>query len=210
MKRLLRSEAVMGTVFTFDVRGERTARGGPRAAAVEAVEEAVRWLHWVDGTFSTYRDASEVSLFDRGDLDLGSCSRPLRSVMSLCHTMWEMTAGYFDAWAGGHFDPSGVVKGWSIERASAMLVAAGWPDHAIDGGGDVRLSGDPGTGSPWQVGVRHPLQVGSYCAALSLDEGAVATSGTYERGHHVIDPRTGEPARQLASVTVHRARSHDH
>jgi thiamine biosynthesis lipoprotein len=113
-----------------------------------------------------------------------------------------MTAGYFDAWAGGHFDPSGVVKGWSIERASAMLAVAGWPDHAIDGGGDVRLCGDPGTGKPWQVGVRHPLHEGSYCAALSLDEGAVATSGTYERGLHVLDPRTGEPATQLASVTV--------
>ena len=80
------------------------------------------------------------------------------------------------------------MKGWSIEQASSILVAAGLPDHAIDGGGDVRLQGAPGPGRLWQVGVRHPRQRDAYSAVLSLPGGAVATSGTYERGPHVINP----------------------
>ena len=206
----------MGTVFTFDVR---CPGQGPAAAAVDravdpavdqavdqaveqAVDQAVEWLRWVDRTFSTYVRNSEVNRFDRGELDLGSCCEEFASVLSLCHEMGERTAGSFDAWAGGHYDPSGLVKGWSIEEASAMLRAAGWPDHAIDGGGDVRLAGVPCSGGAWQVGIRHPHEKGAFCAALSLPECAVATSGNYERGPHVTDPRTGAPATALASVTV--------
>jgi thiamine biosynthesis lipoprotein len=123
-------------------------------------------------------------------------------VVALCYKFNGATGGYFDAWASGRFDPSGVVKGWSVERASRLVQEAGLADHAIDGGGDVRLSGSPGTGRPWRVGVRHPLQRDAYCAALSVTAGAVATSGTYERGLHVIDPSSGEPATELVAVTV--------
>ena len=97
---------------------------------------------------------------------------------------------------------SGVVKGWSIEQASSILEAAGLPDHAIDGGGDVRLRGAPGPGRAGRVGVRHPGRREAYSAALCLGDAAVATSGTYERGAHVVNPRTGRPATELVSVTV--------
>ena len=202
--RTVHHEAVMGTVVTFDVRTPAGAEGKPPAAegVAAAVGAAVGWLHWVDTTFSTYQHGSEVNRFDRGELAAADCCAELRHVVALCHELDRATGGYFDAWATPRFDPSGVVKGWSIEQASSILVAAGFPHHAIDGGGDIRLRGTPGPARSWEVGVRHPLRREAYCAALSLSEGAVATSGTYERGAHVVNPFTGRPATGLASVTV--------
>lgn len=202
--RAVHHEAVMGTMITFDVRTPAAAEGKPPApeGVAAAVEAAVGWLHWVDTTFSTYQHGSEVNRFDRGELAAADCCAELRHILALCHELNRATGGFFDAWATPRFDPSGVVKGWSIEQASSILVAAGFPDHAIDGGGDIRLRGTPGPGTAWEVGVRHPRRREAYSAALSLGEAAVATSGTYERGAHVINPFTGRPATELASVTV--------
>jgi thiamine biosynthesis lipoprotein len=187
----------MGTVVTFQLHSDV-----PLGKAEAALGEAVGWLHWVDGTFSTYKAASEVNRFDRGELEAGSESEELREVIALCRRMSEATGGFFDAWASTHFDPSGVVKGWSIDRASKLVASYGVTDHLIDAGGDLLMRGHPAGGGPWCVCVRHPSVPGAYCAALWLDEGAVATSGTYERGLHVIDPTNGEPADELLSVTV--------
>ncbi len=190
-------EAVMGTVVTFDVRTP-----APAPAVAAAVQAAVGWLHWVDLTFSTYQNGSEVNRLDRGELAVAGCSAELRHILSLCHELNKTTGGFFDAWATARFDPSGVVKGWSIEQASSILVAAAFPDHAIDGGGDVRLRGRASPGQSWHVGARHPRRPGAYSAALALAEGAVATSGTYERGADVVNPFTGRPATELLAVTV--------
>ena len=196
MNPIVHAEDVMGTVVAFDVRGQ----SAPVARA--AIEAAAVWLHWVDATFSTYRPDSEISRLDRGDLTEDDCHPQVRHILALCEQLGAATNGYFDARAAGRLDPSGVVKGWSIERASQMLTAAGCPDHLIDGGGDVRLHGQAGPDTDWQVGVVHPFRLDAYCAALHLQEGAVATSGTYQRGFHVIDPHRGRPATDLAAVSV--------
>jgi thiamine biosynthesis lipoprotein len=187
----------MGTVVSFDVRTP-----APAATISTAIDEAVTWLRWVDDTFSTYKQNSEVNRFDRGELALEACCAEVRTVITLCRSFNKETSGFFDAWAGPRFDPSGVVKGWSIERASDILCHHGLSDHAVDGGGDIRLRGSPFIGGRWTVGVKHPLQRNGYAAALSVSAGAVATSGTYERGLHVLDPFTGRPAAGLVSATV--------
>ncbi len=133
---IVRREAVMGTVATFEVRTP-----APPQEVERALDRAVAWLHWVDETFSTYKPESEVCRFDRGELDIAHCCDQLRQVIALCYRFNQETGGFFDAWASGRFDPSGVVKGWSIERASELLAEAGVPDHLVDGGGDVRLRG---------------------------------------------------------------------
>ena len=195
--RHLAHQEVMGTVVTFDVH-----TSAPEVRVREAVAEAMGWLDWVDDTFSTYKPDSEVCRFDRGELSLDACSPELREVLVLCNDFGRRTEGYFDAWATGRFDPSGLVKGWSVERASALLAHLGFPDHLVDGGGDVRLRGAPGPGLSWQVGVRHPRRRDALVSALGLSAGAVATSGTYERGAHVFDPVRSRPATELVSVTV--------
>ena len=148
------------------------------------------WLRWVDATFSTYRDDSEISRLDRGELD---DPHPLvREVLARCEELRAETGGYFDVRAGGRLDPSGYVKGWAVQRAAAF----GCGRFLIEAGGDMVLRGS------WRVGIRHPYERGRLAAAITLSDCAVATSGAYERGEHILDPFTGRPATGLSSVTV--------
>ena len=114
----------------------------------------------------------------------------------------DETDGYFTDWPGGRFDPSGLVKGWAIERAAAMLSAAGLTSHSVNGAGDLQCTGEPEPGQPWRIGMAHPLRPAALAAVVTGRDIAVATSGTAERGAHIVNPHTGQPAADLASVTV--------
>jgi thiamine biosynthesis lipoprotein len=188
-----RVEDVMGTTVSLDL-----AEPLPDD---RLVEELFEWMHAVDARFSTYKVDSEVSRLDRGELGPGAMSPLLRGVLERCAALWTVTGGYFDAYATGRFDPSGYVKGWAVQVASDRLLAQGAVNHCVNAGGDVRVRGTAG-GRPWRVGVRHPWQADHTCLVVEGTDLAVATSGVYERGHHVIDPLSGEPARGLRSVTV--------
>ncbi|GII78627.1 FAD:protein FMN transferase [Sphaerisporangium rufum] len=190
------AEHVMGTVFSFDVRHQSTS------ALRAALAGAVGWLHRVDEVFSTYRPGSHVSRLGRGEIDLADCPAEVGEVLDLCAAASAASGGCFTATPGGRLDPSGLVKGWAVERASAMLRAAGATCHAVNGGGDVRLSGEAAPGRPWRTGIADPLRPGGLAAVVSGRDLAVATSGVAERGAHVLDPRSGRPASELASVTV--------
>ena len=166
-------------------------------AGSDAVEAVFAWLRRVDTLFSTYRPGSEISRLDRGELALEDADPLVREVLARCERLREETGGYFDARAGGRLDPSGLVKGWAVERAAALLDASGEQRFCISAGGDLVARG-----GPWRVGVRHPRRHRRLAAALSVHDAAVATSGAYERGAHVIDPHTRRPARGARSVTI--------
>jgi thiamine biosynthesis lipoprotein len=175
----------------------------PDLARLEAaVAEVGAWLERVDGRFSTFKDDSDVSRIARGELDIGAAGHDVAEVLALGERFRAATGGYFDVRASGRLDPSGVVKGWAVERASELLLAAGFPDHAVNAGGDIRMRGRPGPGRGWRVGIAHPHVRGGLAAVAEVADGAVATSGTAERGAHVVDPHTGRAALELASVTV--------
>ncbi|GII32209.1 FAD:protein FMN transferase [Planotetraspora mira] len=183
----------MGTVFSFDVRD---------GDFEHAVAEAVDWLHHVDETFSTYRPESVVSRLDRGELTLADCPPEVAEVLRLCDDVSRASHGYFTSHPDGRLDPSAVVKGWAIERASRILTRAGAVNHCVNGGGDVQLTGSAAPGSPWRVGIAHPLRPGELAAVVTGRDLAVATSGTAERGAHILDPHTHRPATALASITL--------
>jgi thiamine biosynthesis lipoprotein len=174
----------------------------PEAILDRHAAEVFTWLHEVDRRFSTYRSDSEVNRLDRGELSIDRCSADLRAVLDRCADLWRSTDGWFDVYATKRLDPSGYVKGWAVQVASDRLVEAGLANHCINAGGDVRVQGRPASGQDWRIGIRHPWQPQHICWVLAGTDLAIATSGTYERGHHVIDPRNGEAARQLRSVTV--------
>jgi FAD:protein FMN transferase len=196
--RLRHAEHVMGTVVSFDVPDW----AGPESADDAVLGRAVRWLHWVDATFSPYRDDSDVSRFGRGSLALADCAPELAEVLSACADVSALSGGYFTTTPGGRFDPSGYVKGWAIERAAALLTAAGSAEHSVNGGGDIQCVGDRGAGQPWRVGIADPLRPGLLALVVCGRDFAVATSGLAERGSHIINPHTGQPATGLASITV--------
>jgi thiamine biosynthesis lipoprotein len=187
----------MGTVVSIELADEL-----PVPVLTSMIDDTCAWLHEVDQRFSTYKADSEVCRFRDGRLTLADCSPDMRHVLDACADLWRDTDGYFDAYAGGPFDPSGYVKGWSVEVASARLFAAGSGRHYINAGGDIRMRGHNPDGDPWRVGIRHPWEADKVSWVLALTDGAVATSGTYERGAHVWNPRTGGPASGLRSVTV--------
>ncbi|MER7485383.1 FAD:protein FMN transferase [Streptomyces sp. NPDC126497] len=190
----------MGTVFSFDVRG------GEPAVVRAALQEAVAELHRVDEVFSTYRDDSQISRLARGELDVGECDPEVAEVLGLAAEAERASDGWFSPRYRGRLDPTGIVKGWAAERAARRLAAAGATGVSVNGGGDVQVLGAPGAGRPWRVGVSDPLRPGGLAAVVSAAgaaELAVATSGTAERGDHVVDPRTGRPAvTDLVAVTV--------
>jgi FAD:protein FMN transferase len=187
----------MGTVVSIEL-----ADSHPSAVLTGMIADVCAWLHEVDARFSTYKPDSEVNRFQRRELALDDCSPDMRHVLDACADLWRETDGYFDAYASGPLDPSGYVKGWSVEVASARLAAAGSTRHYINAGGDIRMRGLNADGKAWRVGIRHPWEADKLSWVLALTDGAVATSGCYERGDHVRNPRTGNPARGLRSVTV--------
>jgi len=187
---------VWGMAISIDIRDDV-------ADVPEVVVPVEAWLRHVDDLFSTYQPESAVARLADGLLALDDAPRLVQSVLDRCIQLHDETDGYFDAWATGRLDPSGLVKGWAVDVASDFLLARGVGNHAVNAGGDVRVQGRPRSGERWRVGIAHPHVHDAVCAVVELDGGeAIATSGTAERGPHVVDPHTGRPALDLASVTV--------
>ncbi|MFB7530446.1 FAD:protein FMN transferase [Streptomyces sp. NPDC056178] len=190
-------EHVMGTVFSFDIRDE------PTPAVHRALAEAVRQLHRVDAVFSTYRPDSHISRLDRGEIRLVDCPPEVHEVLSLCARAAHVTDGWFSIVPAGVLDPSGLVKGWATEAASRLLHDAGAHHTCVNGGGDLQLRGRATPGAPWRIGIAHPLRPGELLTVITADHDlAVATSGTAERGAHILDPHSSTPATAFASLTV--------
>jgi FAD:protein FMN transferase len=187
----------MGTAIGVDVRDPAIPQ-----SIVEAVFASLRE---VDRRFSPYEPDSEVTRLIGGALDEGELSADLGDVLGLCEDVRRLTDGYFDIARhrpDGRPDPTGLVKGWAIERAARILDLAGASDFTINAGGDVLARGEAEPGRPWRVGIRHPRVPDRTAAVLEIRDLAVATSGEYERGEHIVDPHTGRPPGELLSVTV--------
>jgi thiamine biosynthesis lipoprotein len=158
------------------------------------VEPAFAWLEHVDATFSTYRSDSAISRLDRGEVTLAECPPEVDEVLTACLALERRTQGFFSVRASGRLDPSGYVKGWAVAGAAERLAARAF---CINAGGDVIARG-----RRWRVGIRHPEALEELAAVLEVEDLAVATSGEYERGAHILDPHTGRPPAGLLSVTV--------
>ncbi|WP_237530535.1 FAD:protein FMN transferase [Streptomyces sp. SID3212] len=193
-ERLRHVEESMGTVFSFDIRG---VRDGARVRA--GLRAAVASLHRADEIFSTYRQDSEITRLARGELAESDCDPDVPEVLALCAAAERESGGWFTTGHAGGLDPTGLVKGWAVERAARTVAEAGAGAVCLNGGGDVQL-----LGGPWRVGIADPLRPGALVTVVEAGDGlGVATSGPAERGCHIVDPRTGEaPAGGLASLTV--------
>ncbi|MEV0414287.1 FAD:protein FMN transferase [Streptomyces sp. NPDC050448] len=196
LEHLRHTAHVMGTVFSFDLRHH------PTPATHAALREAVAWLHHVDRVFSTYRPDSAVSRIGNGSMNPADAPPEVEHVLRMCERAESATRGRFSAHAGGRLDPSGLVKGWAVEQAYAILRAAGLPNSLVNGGGDIRLGGEPAPGRPWRIGIADPCRPGRLLTTVEGRDFAVATSGGAERGPHILDPRTGRSAHHLLSATV--------
>jgi thiamine biosynthesis lipoprotein len=106
----------------------------------------------------------------------------------------------------------GIAKGYIVEQAMTVLRQQGIQHALINAGGDVVVHGGKGKGKPWRIGIQDPWNRKHHADVVSLNSGAIATSGNYEvffdrekLFHHLIMPRTGSPANDIASVSIRAA-----
>lgn len=197
-------QQVMGMPVSVHLRGE----GSRGPTADERVAAVFDELRAVEEIFSPYRAGSDVSRIDRGDLAPEDAHPLMAEVVTLCETARVLTAGSFDVSygsprPGGHrrFDPTGLVKGWAVQRAAEHLAAGLHCDVSVNAGGDVAMRPGPDA-LPWRIGIEDPREPRLVLAVVDVVAGGVATSGTSHRGLHILDPRDGSPADEVLSVTV--------
>ncbi len=187
----------MGTVVSVDVRHAAASVAEP------ALDAAFALLRAADERFSPFREDSELSRLDRGQVAPDEVSGQMREVLAIAERARVDSGGVFDIRTPeGRLDANGVVKGWAAQRAADLLVAAGVVDFCLNAGGDVVVHGEPEPGEPWRVAIQDPRDPAAVLAVLDLRDGAVATSGTYQRGAHVWDGRTGSRELPLLAATV--------
>lgn len=188
------AELVMGTAVSFAVASDK-----PPEAIAAAIRSACSVLHEADAVFSTWNTRSPLSRLRRGDAQPGEMPAEVTEVLRQCEAARTATAGWFDPWAApGGVDPTGLVKGWAVERALGVLGDAGVEAAMVNGGGDIAVFGQPpgSDGTGWRIGIRHPWRPDGLAAIVTGVTAAIATSGRYERGQHLYSP----PGRQLADV----------
>jgi thiamine biosynthesis lipoprotein len=189
----------MGTIVTFDLFDDR---GFHDAAVTDAFESAARVLHHVDEVFSTWKPDSPVSRLRRGDIGLADVPDDVGEVLQFCQYAKDVTHGWFDPWSlPGGVDPTGYVKGWAAQRALGVLVRLGAQGAIVNAAGDIAVSGNPSGSAPFQVGIVNPFETASLACVARVTR-AIATSGDYERGAHLLNPFTGSRSTQFASATV--------
>jgi FAD:protein FMN transferase len=186
-----RVEQVMGMPIVVEVRDE-----GVDEARLDPVFD---WFRWVDAAFSTYRHDSQVSRINRGELLLADADQRVVEIFRRCEELRAATGGFFDvrAASANTLDPSGLVKGWAVDEATALLERDGVRSYAVNAGGDIRVRG-----GAWRIGIQHPFERRAVARVIEANDLAVATSGEYARGGHVLDPHTGRPPEGVLSVTV--------
>jgi thiamine biosynthesis lipoprotein len=186
---------VWGTVVFIDVTS-----GADIAPAITKVNQ---YVHEIDELFSTYKENSIVSQLRRGEIAIQQCPSEVIEVWNLCAFVKELTEGAFDPWAVvGGFDPSGMVKGWAADKCAEILLKAGADHIQVNAAGDLALRGGFTPERPWSIGVVNPDNRLEILQTFKIQDGAIATSGTYERGAHINDPQTGMIAIGAKSATV--------
>ena len=178
-----------------------------KSAIDVAIDDVKKFVFEVDDVYSTYKENSVVSKLRRGEIEIGGCSDEVIEVWNACGFASELSDGAFNPWAvSGGFDPSGFVKGWAADRVAEILVAAGVEHVQVNAAGDLTLRGGfltaEGVREPWKIGVVNPDNRQEVLRVFEITDGAIATSGTYERGAHILDPHSGLIAIGAKSATV--------
>lgn len=198
-----RVEQLMGMPVSLALRGRHARTPAAEAAWAEVVTD----LRWVDRVFSLWRAGSAASRLRRRELTLAEAPAEMTEVIEIAEQAERDSAGAFSAFlpttdGSLAFDPTGVVKGWGVERAARFLRELDDTDFCLSAGGDMVCSVARADSPPWQIGIEDPHDPTRLVARVPVTEGAVATSGAAHRGSHVVDARTGMPPTGVGSVTV--------
>ncbi len=197
-QRRVHAEEVWGTVVTFDLRADAFPDDYD-----EIMADAIAYLHQVDRWFSTYKADTPISLLRNGILPDHRIPPVVSEVLDTCAWIKQLTNGVFDPWAvKGGVDPSGYVKGWAAGMVADQLVAAGIPNVCVNASGDVACRGFQAPGEGWAIGITNPYDTQQIVEVVTVFDGAIATSGLYERGEHITNPHMGTTKVEFDSATI--------
>jgi FAD:protein FMN transferase len=172
-------------------------------ASRKDISAVFNYFTYIDEKFSTYKETSEISKINRREIARREYSKDMVTVLALCEQTKQETGGYFNINRQGLLDPSGLVKGWAIKRASQLLGKRGYSNYYVDAGGDIEVSGKNTEGKKWRIGVRNPFRREENVKILALSDKGIATSGTAIRGQHIYSPYIHhKPIEDIVSLTV--------
>lgn len=163
-----------------------------------------------DGLFDiTSGKLRQAWRFESGKIPLQSTIDKLLDQIGWHRLNWSSPILGFSL-PGMEIDFGGIVKEYAVDRAASLCMQMGIQHGIINLGGDIKIIGPQADGSPWKVGVRHPRKPNAILQTISLTQGALASSGDYERFilvdgtrySHVLNPKTGWPVKYMSSVSV--------
>ncbi|UCF19595.1 MAG: FAD:protein FMN transferase [Gemmatimonadota bacterium] len=185
-------------------------------ATMVVLQEALRWAHASEGAFDPCLGRA-LELWDVGNRRVPPPAAEIERIAGRrLYADLELDGGALDPAVRFRADDvaldlGGIAKGYGVDRAVAALRDFGIGNGLVNVGGDLYALGNSEDGDPWKVGVRDPDDAEGIVATVEAGDCAVATSGDYiqyfqhagRRYHHVLDPRTGEPARTARrSITI--------
>lgn len=223
---IIRARVVNAMTIPFTIQlvaSPGTAPGRLDALASQTAPRIKSWLDHVEAVFSPFRADSAVGRARAGDWRALLDDPDFAEVHMLVKQTEQLTDGHFSATHAGVYDPTGLVKGWAIERAHErflmpLMRSGDVAAAALGGGGDIRTAVAHDADFAWRIGVDNPFATEqddpfatgqddppleppagtpSILRTITLRNGAVATSGTSKRGEHIT--RT---AHDLAQATV--------
>lgn len=172
-----------------------------KSLTTSQIKKIFDFFSTVDRKYSPYISDSQVSKLQKTAPFERRYTAELASILILAEQTKQETNGYFDVEYNGVFDPTGIVKGWALQKVAELL--EGYTSNFyIEAGGDIQVHGVAEHGEPWRIGVRSPFNRFENVAIVSLDNKAIATSGTAIRGAHIYDPVSNEEPQGIASLSV--------
>jgi thiamine biosynthesis lipoprotein len=204
MNHLRQHFPVWATIVDVDIASSLVSEDGLN----QGMQQVIDFCKQVDTDFSTYIDTSWVTRLRTHQVEISSCPPSVQEVWQLCLQAKHLTDGAFDPWAvEGGFDPSGLVQGWAADKCADLLVTLGIEHVQVNAAGDLALRGGWFDSEnlqikPWSIGVVNPENKVEVVKVFEITDGAIATSGTYERGAHICDPHSGMIAIGAKSATV--------
>jgi thiamine biosynthesis lipoprotein len=197
------SATVTAMGMPFTVQFHEPASEDAAAAAVKQFHAAL--MH-ADDVSSLFKDDSELSRLNRGEITVDECEPEMLEIMQACEWYRGATLGGFDARRPEALDPSGIVKGWAVAKGAADFDNVGARAWMVGASGDILVSGGTST---WRIGIADPRVKGDPAGSPVIDVvtlggklRALATSGSAQHGDHIWDPATGVGARHYLQVSV--------
>lgn len=194
---MIQERIIMGVPIIINIRDEE--------AKQEFFDEVFNYFIYVDEKFSTYKETSEITAINNRKINLEDVSDDMKLVFKLSEETKKITNGYFDIINhDGKYDPSGIVKGWSIFNAGNILKNLGVKNFTVEAGGDIEISGKNPEGKLWCIGIQNPFsKKREIIKKVYLTDKGMATSGTYVRGQHIYNPfNKNVTLNEVISLTV--------